>query len=136
MLNPDINVRVKRKFTGIGMSLSIGEVSVRTGVSVRAIRHYDKKGLVTSVRGDNGYRYFSEQSVAQICQIRRLILAGFTLAEIETFPACMRREENREFCPETHDVLRKHLDEVDKHLCSLETQRERLLKALTGRKAN
>ncbi|WP_034944332.1 MerR family transcriptional regulator [Erwinia oleae] len=116
------------------MDLSIGEVSERSEVSVRAIRHYDKHGLVTSIRGSNGYRYFNDQSVTEVRQIRRLIAAGFTLSEICGFPACMRAREEAEFCPETQAALLRHLAEVEKHICALETQRAELVKALSQQK--
>ena len=38
--------------------MRIGELAARTGSSVRALRHYDRTGVLSSVRQDNGYRTF------------------------------------------------------------------------------
>ena len=73
-----------------GTALKIGELAAASGVSVRAIRHYDAHGLLASARGGNGYRVFPQAATTQVRQIQRLIGAGFSLQEIRSFPDCMR----------------------------------------------
>lgn len=65
------------------MLLKVGELARRTGLTVRALHHYDSIGLLTpSVRSDSGYRLYNQADVAQLYRIRALQRLGFGLAEI------------------------------------------------------
>lgn len=60
----------------------IGEVSRRSGVSVRMLRHYDRIGLVTpSVRSGAGYREYSAVDVRRLFQAEALRTLGLSLAQ-------------------------------------------------------
>jgi len=112
------------------MQLTIGELAIKTGISIRSIRHYDSHGLLTSTRACNGYRYFPQAAVAQVRQIQRLIGTGFSIAEIRSFPDCMRLIEGAAFCPETQAIQHKRLAEIERQIGELERRRVRLMKTL------
>jgi len=61
----------------------IGEVSKQTGASPKAIRLYEKLGLIASPERKNKYRYFSEQHVGAIKIIKKSQQLGFKLSEIK-----------------------------------------------------
>jgi DNA-binding transcriptional MerR regulator len=56
--------------------MKIGELSRKTGVSVRALRHYEEQGLIRPDRSANGYRDFGEAAVEAVRQIRGMIESG------------------------------------------------------------
>ncbi|MGW1464255.1 HEAT repeat domain-containing protein [Streptomyces sp. NPDC002308] len=61
----------------------IGEVSKRSGVSSRMLRHYESLGLVRpSGRTGSGYREYSAQDIRRIFHIESLRLLGLSLREI------------------------------------------------------
>jgi len=60
----------------------IGELASRTSVSTRALRHYDKLGMIHSGRGENGYRNYSEESVEWVKSIQFLLSSGLNLTTI------------------------------------------------------
>lgn len=60
----------------------IGELSTRTAVSARSLRHYEKLGMIHSERGENGYRNYSEDSVEWVKSIHFLLSSGLNLATI------------------------------------------------------
>ncbi len=63
--------------------MQIGEVAVRTELSLRTIRHYEEAGLVTpSARSQGGFRLYAEKDVNRFMVIRRMKLLGFTLDEM------------------------------------------------------
>jgi DNA-binding transcriptional MerR regulator len=111
--------------------LTIGELARKTGASVRSIRHYDEHGLLTSVRASNGYRAFPVAALTQVRQIQRMIATGFSLADIRSFPDCMRMIEGAGSCPETSDAQRKRLVSIERQIQDLERRRARLIKTLT-----
>jgi len=63
----------------------INELSRLTGVSVRALHHYDKIGLLKpSIRSSCGYRLYSEKELVTLQQIIALKFFGFGLSQIKT----------------------------------------------------
>lgn len=54
----------------------------RTGVSVRALRHYDEIGLLSPVRRtESGYRLYVGEDIARLHRIKALKQMGFSLTE-------------------------------------------------------
>ena len=63
--------------------LRIGELSTMTGVSIDAIRYYERRGVLPrATRTEANYRLFSPESVDRLAMVRRLQGIGFTLDEI------------------------------------------------------
>ncbi|MBW4521033.1 MAG: heavy metal-responsive transcriptional regulator [Scytolyngbya sp. HA4215-MV1] len=63
--------------------LKIGDVAQQTGVSVGTLRYYETLKLLYPIeRGDNGYRYYSMETVQQVQFIKKAQSLGFSLDEI------------------------------------------------------
>lgn len=61
----------------------IGELSERSGISRRMLRHYDELGLVTpSARSTVGYREYSDADLRRLLDVESLRSLGLTLAEV------------------------------------------------------
>lgn len=64
----------------MGKGYQVGEVSGLTGVSVRALHHYDRIGLLRpQQRTAAGYRLYGEQDLLRLQQILTLRYLGFSL---------------------------------------------------------
>ena len=64
----------------------VGELAERTGLSVRALHHYEEIGLlVPSGRTEAGHRLYADGEVMRLQQIASLRSLGFSLAEIREF---------------------------------------------------
>ncbi|HGL4259814.1 MerR family transcriptional regulator [Burkholderia dolosa] len=111
--------------------LTVGELSRRTGASVRSIRHYDEHGLLASVRASNGYRMFPDKAITQVTQIQRMIATGFTIEDIRGFPDCMLLIEGARSCDQIGEVQRERLKAIERQIADLEKRRARLIKMLT-----
>ena len=63
----------------------IGEIADFFGVSRKAMRLYEKKGIIKPVKVDaaNGYRYYSAEQVQQLNALLELKALGFSLDEIK-----------------------------------------------------
>lgn len=63
----------------------IGEIAEFFGNSRKAIRLYEKKGIIKPVKVDavNGYRYYSAEQVQQLNALLELKALGFSLDEIK-----------------------------------------------------
>lgn len=66
------------------MLLKIGELARRTGLTVRALRHYDDIALlVPSERSSGGYRLYGPKDVARLYRIQALRRLDLSLADIQ-----------------------------------------------------
>jgi len=85
-----------------GEDVRIGELSERTGVSVRSLRHYERRGLIEAKRLSNGYREFDESVIERIRRIRSLLAIGFTIDDILPLARCLDDEafDERRACDE------------------------------------
>lgn len=65
--------------------LRIGEVAAFFNVSVKAIRIYEKKGIIKPSKVDpyTGYRYYTVEQVQQLNALVELKALGFSLDEIK-----------------------------------------------------
>ena len=65
--------------------MMIGEIADFFGVSRKAMRLYEKKGIIKPVKVDaaNGYRYYSAEQVQQLNALLELKALGFSLDEIK-----------------------------------------------------
>ena len=75
--------------------LKIGELAALAGISVKALRVYEKKNVIKPVRVDeaSGYRYYSAGQLEQVESLMELQDMGFSLAEIEQILSGERSKE-------------------------------------------
>ena len=64
---------------------SIQQVSELLHMPKDTLRYYDKLELVSPSRGENRYRYYTEQDILDLQYIETMKYADFTLAEIRQF---------------------------------------------------
>jgi MerR family redox-sensitive transcriptional activator SoxR len=62
--------------------LTIGAVSRRSGVAASALRYYEDRGLITSVRAGSGHRRYARAVLRRIAFIVFAQRVGLTLEEI------------------------------------------------------
>jgi DNA-binding transcriptional MerR regulator len=64
--------------------MRIGEVAERAGLSTKALRHYERVGLIEEpTRTTSGYRDYAEPVLDRLRFIRSAQAVGLTLAEIK-----------------------------------------------------
>ncbi|MDP2571809.1 MerR family transcriptional regulator [Vibrio penaeicida] len=70
----------------------IGELSKKTGVSVKAIRHYEDIALIKSPQRDGKYRVYDDSYVQVLGMIKAAKGLGFTLEELRTIAKAKSQE--------------------------------------------
>ncbi len=63
--------------------MNANKVAALTGLSIRALHHYDALGLLSPARGENGYRFYSIKQLAICNTIRILHQLHVPLVEIK-----------------------------------------------------
>lgn len=116
---------------------SIGPFAKKVRLTERAIRLYEKAGLITAhTRGENKYRYYTEEQIERVERVKQFKSFGFTIAEIKLLlevDAAMNPEklkrllEDRLRCLQAEQVrlsaaeqvMRKVLTSLDKNKTGL-----------------
>lgn len=99
--------------------LSIGQVAERTGLSVHALRLYEREGLLAGpVRRDpGGRRAYTEWDVEWLFNCTKFRASGMPLATIRRFADLVRQGPGTE--RERLELLREHLEQVVARIAEL-----------------
>lgn len=109
--------------------LKIGELARRTGVTVKAIRFYERKRVLPPPkRAVNRYRFYDDEAVAMVRFVKQAAGLGLTLAEITEIVAI--RRGGRPPCTHVHRLLRDKALELDRKLEDLLELRRRIRRSL------
>ncbi|MEV4417962.1 MerR family transcriptional regulator [Catellatospora sp. NPDC049609] len=94
------------------MDLSIGEVAERSGLSVHALRFYEKEGLFANPvrRTSTGRRLYHAEDVEWLAVCTKLRSSGMPLAAIRQYVELARRGAGNE--TQRLDLLRAHEEQV------------------------
>jgi len=108
----------------------IGELSTRTAVSTRALRHYEQLGILSSDRRENGYRNYDEECVEWVKAIQFLLSSGLNLATIaQILPTLMGNK-----CALDDDAVRVAIEreagKIEARMAKMAHSQEVLSKAL------
>ncbi|MDT9681109.1 MerR family transcriptional regulator [Streptomyces sp. TRM76323] len=107
----------------------ISELAELTGVSARALRHYEERGLLAPARNSNGYREYAESDVTRVAQIRTMISAGLGTSTIQRYLDCARTGDHGTFlemCPDLRAELDALARRLDAEQAELRAKRSRL----------
>jgi DNA-binding transcriptional MerR regulator len=104
--------------------MKIGELSRRTGVSVRMLRYYEGEGLLAPLRTDSGYRDYGEVEEETVRRIKTLGAAGMTLETIQRLLPCVKNS-NPDFqpCDDLRRLLAQQVGLIDQRIETLSQSR-------------
>jgi DNA-binding transcriptional MerR regulator len=105
---------------GLEDELGIGDVARRTGLSVHALRFYEREGLLLSqhvARGTGGHRRYSPEEVNWLRICTKLRRSGMPLAKIRRFAELVREGPGNE--QQRLELLREQQRHVENQLAEL-----------------
>lgn len=110
-------------------ALRIGEVAARSGVSIDAVRFYERKKLLPSApRTEGGFRLFPLETVERVRFIKQAQELGFSLGEVAALLITGGAAE----CQQVRDLLRAKLTELDERMRLIQEFRRTLAGHLTA----
>lgn len=105
--------------------VTVGDAAEQTGLSAKAIRLYERKGLLAEAeRTDAGYRLFTPEEVAVLHFIRRAKTLDLGLDEIKDILDLQRGGEQP--CQRVTSMLDTHLTDIEEKLADLRRLRDSL----------
>ncbi len=103
--------------------LRIGQLATLTGVSLDALRYYERRHLLPRARRtQGGFRLFGSETVERVRFIKHAQELGFSLVEIGQLLSA----GNATQCRQVRDLLKEKLAEMDKRLKAMRTFRRML----------
>ena len=92
--------------------ITIGQLARYAGVTIKAVRHYHKVGLLAEPERDvSGYRRYTAQDAIDLVKIRTLAEAGVPLARVRELLAA-GEEEFASAITEIDEALRRREEEI------------------------
>ncbi|MDY0970533.1 Cu(I)-responsive transcriptional regulator [Siccibacter turicensis] len=106
--------------------MNISDVAKKTGLTSKAIRFYEEKGLVTPpARGENGYRTYSQRHLDELTLLRQARQVGFNLEECKEL-VHLFNDPARHSADVKARTLHK-VAEIERHIEELQSMRQQLL---------
>jgi MerR family mercuric resistance operon transcriptional regulator len=107
--------------------MKIGAVAKQVGISVEAIRFYEKQGLIEiPSRNESGYRVYPPDAVKQLLFINRAKELGFTLKEIKEL--LFLRFDPNATCAEIKKQTENKIADIEQKILDLEQIKVALVK--------
>ena len=105
--------------------MKVGQLAEAAGVSVQAIRFYERRGLLPAPpRLTSGYRDYPAETVRTVLLIKQMQGVGFTLRELERF---IRLLESQPHNPaERRRCVEAKLQSIDDQIERLRSMRDEL----------
>ncbi len=115
-----------------GSHIQIGELAKRAGTTMRTIRYYEQRGLISPVaRTKGGFRLYAEQNVQRLLLIKQLQLQNLPLAEVKAlFDHRRPGRPAAEVAPELVKVLQEQAQEVERKIVQYRAMQESLCQTL------
>jgi DNA-binding transcriptional MerR regulator len=105
--------------------LKVGELAERAGVGVQTLHYYERLGLLPKPdRSGSNYRLYRADALRRVQFVKKSQALGFTLEEIKAILGL--RERGCAPCRCVADVGKKHLQELDARIATLQEFRRSL----------
>ena len=109
-------------------AMTIGQLSQRTGVPIKVLRHYEDLGfLYTLGRSESNYRLFGEEALWCVQVIQSLRSLGLTLKEIQALVTCYLEGSGEPSVVLLAAQLAQALARVEARITALQALRQRIL---------
>lgn len=108
--------------------MNIGELARNTNTSIRSLRYYEAKHLLSPQRLENGYRSYDQTAIERVRHIRFYLRLGLTAQQVFSIVSCGRPdssphpfdETHYPRCPEAVDLYQEKLAEIEQQIATLE----------------
>jgi len=111
--------------------MHIKDLAESAGVTVKAVRYYESRGLIRPERATNGYRTYDDEDVRIVREVRALLSLGMTAEQTHPFVECLRAGNDRaDVCPASLSAYRERIADIDARIAELSDLRAQLAELL------
>ena len=95
------------------MEWNIKQAAAVTGFSADTLRYYEKEGMLSPKRHENGYRYYDENDIALLKNIAVMKYAHFSLAEMKSMEELYAGDPNADCNEIVKQILNGKIAELN-----------------------
>jgi Cu(I)-responsive transcriptional regulator len=113
--------------------MNIGEAAAATGIPAKTLRYYEEIGLVTPLRGANGYRRYRPSDVQKLGLVARARALGFSIEHCRALLALWT--DRSRASADVKRIAQGHLREIADKIAALQSMQdvlERLVASCAG----
>jgi peroxiredoxin/DNA-binding transcriptional MerR regulator len=111
--------------------MRIGELARHAGVTPKAVRYYERLGLLEPRRSANGYRDYDESHLRVVTEIRGLAATGISARKATPFIECLELgHDYGDDCVSSLAAYRDSIAEIDHIIDTLQSRRALLVERL------
>lgn len=108
--------------------MKISELAHQTNTSIRSLRYYEAKQLLSPQRQKNGYRSYDQTAIERVRHIQFYLRLGLTAQQVFSIVCCGRPdsspspfdETNYPRCREAIALYQEKLAEIEEQIATLE----------------
>jgi DNA-binding transcriptional MerR regulator len=108
--------------------MKISELAHHTNTSIRSLRYYEAKQLLSPQRQENGYRSYDQTAIERVSHIQFYLRLGLTAQQVFSIVSCGRPdsspspfdETNYPRCLEAINLYQEKLAEIEEQIATLE----------------
>ena len=104
--------------------MNIGDVAEKSGLPPKTIRYYEEIGLISPMRGANGYRSFRTTDIHKLAFLGRARALGFSIQECRALMQ-LYADESRASA-EVKAIAEQHLREIERKIFDLKDMQNTL----------
>lgn len=106
--------------------MNISEAAKKTGLTSKALRFYEEKGLITApLRSENGYRRYAAKHLEELTLLRQARQVGFTLEECRELVVLFNNPQRHSADVKARTLYK--VTEIEEHIRELNLMRDRLI---------
>lgn len=102
------------------MKWTIKQITEVTGLSADTLRYYEKEGMISPKRHENGYRYYDERDIMLLKNIVVMKYAHFTIAEMKSMEEIYTREPSTECNEISKRILSAKIAELNQAILNFQ----------------
>ncbi len=99
--------------------MNIGDVARRSGLPAKTIRYYEEIGLISPLRGANGYRSFRDSDLHKLAFLGRARSLGFSIEDCRGLLKLY--EDDSRASADVKRIAQEHLHRIEAKIEELQT---------------
>ena len=113
--------------------MRVGEIAKKAGISINALRYYDKEGLLSpSSKSEGGYRLYTDQDMVRLIQIQTMKELGFTLSDIKKHLVSLDTPDDMVAALTEHEIaIEKRIEVLSESLKAIKALKDEVLQMQT-----
>lgn len=100
------------------MEWTIKEAAEKTGIPAETLRYYDKEGIVSPKRSENGYRQYSDNDISALKNVIVMKYAHFSLAEMKIIEELSMHTPGADCNKISRGILNAKIAELRQAICN------------------